>query len=668
MTYTNGKIYNEGESPSWILKDVASQYFYLRTGVVEHVDLDKYTMSVRWTPGNAIRPSNIPIPFAYAGPAGCMGTPPEKGAIGIFGFMSTGADRGSPLCIGFLPAGLEAGLNNNEVKVFPDAIPTNDINKIQFKFRKLTQGDMNMGSPLGSRVFLNEDVEIHDESQDSIVIREGDQSIISTSLNNFVFADGVSISSGPAIRNAMVLYDKNGEKIPNNGSLLSLPNGKDNIYITPNGEDIGYDTPFYAEYRIDVDEMGSGNLDLNDINSMSPLSTRDPMITFALGNYVGSDRMDDKTYGRNLKPSLFDNKGSRRSNFALTEAIQKNGMDEPSKIGLVYALHFRKSGCFFGVDKEGHYTVNLPASKSNDIGAGRSMSLSGEGNLKEVWGPDNKDQNSWDLTTEGGIKWNIGSHGTTNKSRSIDIESARGIYINVKGADDENVVLAYDSGGSPSKTWTGFSRQEYYKSNVYESVGGGKRVSVGKEFSTKIGGLKEEIIDGSATQSVQSDKSLSVGSVYSETVTKEKQGKYLSRKTDIGPKGNDKLEVAAGNIIQTITTFGQRKASFNGKGGVFNITETIGNAKHETKINAGRYTLDCVGAKIDILAPIGTIKIDGSSITLNGSLITTIDSPIVKLGSGALIGGVVSGLPGKPTHADYTTGAPLKGSFKVSVG
>ena len=85
----NGKIYNEGESPSWILKNVESQYFYLRTGVIEDVDLDKYEMTIRWAPGNAVR-DKIPIPFPYAGPAGCIGMLPEKGAMGIFGFFSGG--------------------------------------------------------------------------------------------------------------------------------------------------------------------------------------------------------------------------------------------------------------------------------------------------------------------------------------------------------------------------------------------------------------------------------------------------------------------------------------------------------------------------------------------------------------------------------------------------
>jgi len=648
----NGKIYNEGESPSWILKDVATQYLSLRTGVIEEVDVDKYEMTVRWAPGNSIR-NKIPIPFPYAGPAGCIGMLPEKGAMGIFGFN----EGKSPLCIGFLPAGLDAGLNYNQVKVFPDAIPTSDINEIQFKFRKLSKGDMVMRSPLGATVFLNEDVEIHDEAQDSIVIREADQSIISTSLNHFVFADGVSINSGPAIRNAMVLYNEEGEKIPNNGSLLSLPNGKDNIYIVPHGEDISYDTPFYTEYRVDVDEMGDGKLDLNDINSMSPLSTREPIVSFALGNYIGADRKNPQTYGEILKVNLFSSPTAQRGNFGLEASSQKNGIDEPSTIGLAYALNFPNSGCFLGVDKEGHYSMHLPASKSNPLGSGRSMSILAAGNLKEIWGPEGIDQNSWDLTTVGGIRWNVGSHGTTNNSRSIDIKASRGIYIKVNGSDDETVEL------TAGKSWTGFSRQEIYKSNVYESVGGGKRVNVSGEFSTKINGMKEETIDGSSTESVQSDKNLSVGGVYSETVSKEKQSKFGSRKTTIAPKGNDELEIMAGDLIETISTFGQRKVSIN----LGNIKETIGNGVHETEMILGTYKLSMGVGKLEIKSPIGMVTMEGSTVTIKGSLLVKVDAPMVKLGSGAPIGGALTGLPGIPSCFDPITGAPFLGSYKVSI-
>ncbi len=637
------RYYAPGEKPHSSFIDRNNQYFYVRTGVIEEIDLDKYTMTVRWEPGNGSR-DHVPISFPYAGPAGFIGMLPEKGSFGIFGWYNSGVGGGSPLLLSYLPAGLDAGLNYNVVKIHPDAIPTSDVNEILFKFRKLGLNDLVIASPSGAEITLNANLELRDGSQDTFLIRDEDQSIIATSLNNFIFADGVAVSAGPAMRNSLVLYDKNGKKIRNNGSLVSLPDGKENIYIVPNGEDITYDTQYYSEYRVDVDELVDGKLDLNDINSSSPLSTRDPLITLAMGNYIGADRTNPQQYGEILKAVLFSSPNDIKGNFGLEKAIRDNAMDEPSIIGLAYALHSLKSGCFIGIDKEGHYYMNLPASKTNPLGAGRSMSTLAQGNLKEIWGGEALINNSWDLATAGGVRWNIGAHNTNLRGRSIDIKTSQGINVEINGNDDD-----------------GYARKEKIKGNTYENVGGNK-TEVSSNLTLVINGLKTENIGGSHTQSIQSDKSVNVLGVYSETVSKEKQQKYGSRKTVITPQGNDELEVNAGDIQHTITTFGQKKLSVNGG----NIQQNIGNGVYETLIKLGSYTLDVKTGSIEIKTALGTVTVSGTSVEIKGSVSVSVDAPVVKLGQNAPIGGVVTGLPGIPSHADYVTGAPLKGSLKVS--
>ena len=638
------RYYAPGEKPHRSFVDKSNQYFYVRTGVIEEVDIDKYTMTVRWEPGNGSR-DRVPISFPYAGPAGFIGMLPEKGTFAIFAWYNSGVGGGSPLCVGFLPAGLDAGLNYNVVKIHPDQIPTSDVNEIQYKFRKLGTGDLIIASPKGGEIILNDNLELRDGSQDTFLLRDEDQSIIATSLNNFIFADGVSVSAGPAMRNALVLYDQNGKKIQNNGSLLSLPDGKENIYIVPFGKDITYDTQYYSEYRIDVDELSDGRLDLNDINSSSPLSTRESIITMAMGNYIGADKVNNpQQYGQILKAVLFASGNDLRGNFGLDVAQNNNTMDEPAILGLAYALHSLQSGSFIGVDKEGHYYMNLPASKSNPLGAGRSMSTLAQGNLKEIWGAEALLNNSWDLAAKGGIRWDVGAHNTNLDGRSIYIKTARGIRIEVNGDDD-----------------SGFALNEKYRGKTFENVSGTK-TSVCANLTLVVNGLKTENIGGSHTQSIQSDKTLNVLGVYSETVSKEKQSKFGSRKTTITPKGNDELEVNLGDIITTITKFGQKKLSVDqGK-----IKKTIGTGVHETVINIGKYTIDAGAGKMEIVAPAGTVTLEGTTITIKGTASVSVDSPIVKLGSNAPIGGVVTGLPGIPSHNDYVTGISLKGSLKVS--
>ena len=176
----------------------------------------------------------------------------------------------------------------------------------------------------------------------------------------------------PALRNGLLIYDSNGNKIDNNGAIQSLSGGKDNVYIVPYGNPIDSDTQYYSEYRVDVDDLVDGRLDLNDINSSSPLSTRDPIVSLSMGNLIGADKRNIQLYGMLLKARLFSSASDKRGNFALERAIETNGVDEPGILGMAYALQF-KSGAFIGIDKEGHYNVNLPASSANPLGGGRHV-------------------------------------------------------------------------------------------------------------------------------------------------------------------------------------------------------------------------------------------------------------------------------------------------------
>jgi len=643
-----GRRFHKGEKPHHVYDryrghNKYNQYFYIRVAIIEEIDLDKYEMTIQWVGKRGAR-DKIPISFPYVGPAGIIGMLPEKGALGIFAFMDEGEGKGNPICVGFLPAGLNTGLNFNDVQIYPDSLPTSDVNKILYKFRKLSYGDVIISSPLFASLFLNSNVEIHDAAQDSFVIRQGDQSIISTSLNNFVFADGISINMGHVIRNELELYDKDGTRLDNNGSILTIPESKDIICITKDGEPIDYQTEYYTEYRIDVDEFGNGRLDLNDINSSS-VSLNNPIVTFVLGNYIGSDKINRQQYGQNLKASLFKSYNDANGDFSLEIANDKNGIDEAGTIGLAYALHFLDSKCFLGIDKEGHYYMNLPASSSNnDLGAGSSMSTLAQGSLKEIWGSNATENNSWNLSTNGGVIWDLGAHSPSRNSRSFEMKTSRGIYFEINGADDD-----------------GYSKREEITGNTLESISG-DATSVSSNFTLEVNALKTEKIGGSSSESIQSDKNTNVMGIYTENVIVEKQCEFGKRKTTI-TTGDDELDIQKGNLKEFIV-LGNKETTIQ-KG---DIKETISVGNKKIKLLKGNYEIDILGGNVKIGTKVGSVEVSGNSIALKGNISANIDSKLVKIGSGALIGGVVSGLPGKMSHYDYITGAPLKGSLKVSVG
>ena len=651
-----GPNINSGALPHYVHSHHAgfnkyNQYFYIRVGLIVDVDYDKYQMTVQWASETG-QPTKIPISLPYSGPASCIGGLPEWGAIGIFGFMNEGDGHGKPLLLNYLPAGLDAGLNFNVVKVLPDAIATSDVNEILFKFRKLTDGDLIFASADGGALFVNNNVELYDNAQDSIKFSEDEQSIITTSLQNLVFANGVSVCMGPALRPGMRLYDNNGRRILNNGATLPTENRDDLICIVPFGKEVDADTEFYSEYRIEVDEKGDGKLPQNEINSSFPSSNKDPVIVMALGNYIGSNRDDPQKYGYIQKVKLFESVDDQKGLFSLENCVQNNVLDEPSILGLAYALDMKKSklygggnNSFIGIDKEGHYSMYLQASSKNPLGAGRSMSILAKGNLKEIWGASAKKLNSWDLTTKGGILWNVGNHSSDLQSRSIHIKTSKGVRLDVNAADDE-----------------GYAKREFLQGNVDENVSGDKKLSC-SNLTMKINGLKTENVLGSTTEAVQSDKTVNVLGVSTENVTKEKQCKFGKRKTTI-TTGNDELEVIRGNIDESITTFGKRKTSILSGG----IEESIGTGSYETSIKLGSYKLNVTTGGIELKTNLGTVTVSGTTVAIKGTALVNIEAPLVKVGKGALVGGIVSGLPGKPNHFDYMSGAPLKGSMKVSVG
>jgi len=643
-----GKQYAPKETPHPLINTAHgmhayNKYFYLRTGVIEDVDYDRYTLTVSWIQRQGVN-DKVPHSFPYIGPAGGIGCLPEKGTIGIFGYFNEDMGKGSPLLLATLPSGLMTGFNGNKIKIVPDSLATDDVNEIRFLQRQLMQGDIMFISPEGGGLWVNTGVEMFDANGNGIVLRSGDGSIIQTSLNNFMFSDGVALNMGQAIRNGLAVYDMKGNKLDEAAALFTLDGGKDNIYITPFGDDIGHNSEYYTEFRIDADEFGNGQKDLNDINSDTGFTGRDPIVVFALSNFIGADKKDNTTYGRILRPVLFTKPDDKEGNFSLIRATQNNKIDETTKLGLAYTLYLPKVGAFMGIDKEGHYNVALPASKINPLGAGRSMSMLAQGSLKEVWGSDARDANSWDYVAKGGIKWDIGSHNDKYFRRSIDIRTDSGVFLQINGNDAE-----------------GYAKHEVVNGDVLEEVASQTSV-INANNTITVKWMKKENITGGSSLLVQGDYSINTLGVFTETAMGEKQCKFGSRTTTI-VKGSDKNTLLIGNIEETIKGPGKRITMLTAG----SIENTVLSGTIKQNITAGNYKLDIKAGGANMNLKTGALGTDSLAVKMKGATTVIVDTPITRIGRGASLGGVVAGAPGKPNHFDYMTGAPLRGSMKVGI-
>lgn len=657
------RIFHKGEKPHDIFNHNTgvhkfNKYFYLRIGRIVEIDYDKYKYKVEWITGSG-SPAWIQMSFPYVGPGSCLGGMPEYGALVLCHYQDEGNGKGTPHALAFLPVSIQAGLEHNALKQFPDSIPTEEDNLFFVKFRKLQKGDMIMSSLWGGEIFVNRDVEIKDGQRDHILIRSSDQSIIATSLNNFIFSNGVAIKAGPVIRNKVNIFDTQGNRIPNQLAREAiLPDGRQNIYIVPYGGPIQENSQFFTEYRIEAAELGNGTLESNDINSQTSLSNRNSIVALSMGNYVGS--VDTKNnYGKILRPVLFSSINDSEGHFNLTECVQNKGMDEVSKLGMAYAVHLLKNDALIAMDKEGHFYLNLNASSSaNPLGAGRSMSIRGSGNLKEIWGQAAEDGNSWDLSTKGGIVWDIGKNNAVGLEKSIDIKTSSSVSLDVRGSSTfDNDTDLEAATGSPV---TGFSRVENILGNQKVTIGGSEKTQVNGASLLQVDGLRQESITGAASYSYEKDKTENCLGVYTQVVIKEMQGRFGKRKETV--LLGQTLEIMTGDMVETIKTFGSKKTTLT----LGNIEETIIAGNKKINIVAGNYSLSIVAGNIDIKTIAGQLKMTSTlGATISGGVSTKVNGLTVSLGTLPIKGGVVTGFPGIPSHFDYVTGLPLVGSLTV---
>lgn len=645
--------YHKGQRPDTVFNQYAgfnklNRYFYLKVGRVVDTNLSQYTMKIEWVGGEG-SPEWMPISFAYVGPGSCIGTVPEYGSLVICGYMNKGQGPGVALPLVYLPVSLQAALEHNSLKQYPDSISTSEDNLFFMKFRKLSEGDVIVTSKFGGEIFVNKDVEIKDGLRDTILMRGLDHVIAATSLNNFIFSGGVSVNAGHVIRNKVNLFDSQGNRLPNVAREKIFPDGRVNVYYTPFGDPIQENSQFYSEYRIDADELHNGFLETNDINSQTVLSNNNPIVSLILGNYVGANE-NQNYYGKILRPMLFKNSEDSEGQFNLIECVQNKGVDEITKLGMAFAVHMLKNNSLFAFDKEGHCYLNLNSSTSaNPLGAGRSMSVRGTGNLKEIWGQAADDGNSWDLSTTGGMRWNIGKHNARGNDRSVFISTTSGYRLDVKGSSTEIT--------DPDLKTDSFARTENIYGNQKVVIGGSDKKTVNGDSMLFVSGLRKEQIIGAASYEYQKDKSENCLGVYTQTVMKEMQGRFTKRVETVYL--GQELTVMTGDMVETIKTFGNKKTTLT----LGNIEETIIKGDRKVTILVGKYSVTVAAGGIDIKAT-GTTKLTGlAGVTIQG-LKTDINSATVNLGAIPLKGGVVTGLP-VPSHLDYMTGLPLKGSATV---
>jgi hypothetical protein len=656
-----GRKIVKGEKPTLSARAQEDTTFLIGDVVKVDVDRQKMIVNLRRNLGMGLV---VNITQPYAGISSFIQATPEEGSIVLLA-----KQENDLIPIAYLPH-YPFGLENRNVKVYPDNIKIQNKNEYFFRLKKLEQGWLALGSKDGIEILLSDELMIDDRTGNNFILRPIDNSIISTSNNNYLFSSGIWRNAGIIRRNSI-----------NSSYLSELPNvfkdveikGKSSYVIRPFNSNESTD-PYLIEYLLEVEDKGFGTKPINDVNFSSNKDIRKPIAIFCLGNYVGNNP-NDTNYGKVLKPILFTDPDDIEGNFLL-EPISGEEIDTHAAAIVLYKPNKvdPSLGSFIGIDKEGHLYQYLPSTTGGGLGKGRSMSILARGNKKEVWGHDTRYACSWDMHTTGGIKWIVGAHnerdGNPYSNRSIDIRTSKSVFF-MYGS--ELVSDLYDFDNKDQKI---NNIRKYYK---IEKIGGFERKEVegtSEEIingsnKVHIKGAKVEKINSASTLQIGNGYNIVVGDAFTEKVIKEKNESYGNRRTIIISGSNELIiNSPKGDIIEKINNTGNKKVSLN----VGSIEEEIRVGNKNVKINSGNYDISTKIGNFSLSTQTGqgTIRTKNGSLTIaanmNISIKTSktsnidIEGGVIALKGRGISGGVVT----DKTHLDYITGAPLKGSLSVT--
>lgn len=664
-----GRKYQPDErlSPGLRKKDGVS----IVMGNVDSVDADRLTMSISLMgdrDGDFLE--NVTIPQPYAGTSSYISAIPEINSTVV---LLESPDYTGPIT--YIPK-YRLGLRQEHcIRWDKDEVEVNDKNEFFYRFKKMNTGEVSISSSKGAEIFFNTDVCIGTNQGENLKIRAEDNTIISTSSNNYVFANGVWSNSGIVQRNAIEDMEKEGgsfaeEVIKKDGSV--------NYNLRP--ADSKESSDFFTEYRIEVEDKAKDDMPGNDVNLIGTDDYRSPVGIFSMGNFIGNNERYEDTYGKILKPSLFNGAGDDDGDFFFDILTG----EEPDLIGMAFSLFApskrdAERGAFFGADKEGHFYHYLPSGTGGGISPGRSMSIVARGSKKEIWGGDSGRGNAWDLKLDGGMRWNIGNHGESTdnpyKNLSVDMTTSRGVYIKYGIDQDLNAIVDFEDNQKPIDNINKYKKIEIVAGFERKEIEMSRETIIEGSDLTSINGKDQKTIGGAKSTAIGDSYALIVGNSFYEKVSKEKQEGYGSRETKI-TGGRSELVMmptkptTTGNIEESIIGKGDKNL-FLTKGDITEIIGIKGNRNFFT--TAGNYSVTTLRGDLSLKTAAGKVilktvagKFEASS-TLGMKLEAKAGKTQVKgmkvelKGAGPATSGIIT----VNSHKDYITGAPLMGSKTV---
>lgn len=447
------------------------------------------------------------------------------------------------------------------------------------------------------------------------------------------------------------------------------PDGQRASYIVTGEHSASFSEAFdcYVEDRVEIRHTSDGTMAVTaegDGIQIDPVGFPQSFIEDVRGTVVGNDPYTESgrsLYKRILTMRVFDSPDDAAPSTGPKLEPIDTVVDQSSSDTKALARLFRiqspsnSNQYAFGITKEGRVFLHVPKSTgTTPEESGKSLDANILGAVKAILGMD-QSRTSLDLSTQGGIKLNIGSFISENPDDSdavsVDLTLAGKIRTNYGTQGREAII-----GGNDFKSMTG-TNMNIIGGNSVHSVGGvyaieanaitlnagggGMKAKYAGDFNqTTLGKTTELYAQIRLCTFALADTKIMVAGVDSQTVL---VGGIL-RNVVAGSGIAD--TVAAGNFAQTCAAG--------------NMLISVGTGNLAATVGAGNLALTCGGGNVTV-----TAGITGSFIA---GAIATILAPLVKIGPTG-VGFAVAGIPGPPSVAlDYLSGLPLLGQPTVIVG
>ena len=576
-----------GEKP-YRGKDLKSDTIkFLRIGVVDRVDYESGYLDIIWQDEKGLR-SFIPIPASFGSKRATMRGMPEIGSQVLCGWKKQTPTLEDPVVISFIDTNLQNDHDYRLIRTEKTPSELKEVKSIREKIgydivrgkrRKIYPGEIHLESTHGAELYLDENVYLSNNKLNEIEIRSADQSIRISTKQLYSTTQSARTYSG------MVVREPGSANFSFQPSVLS--NGQKIQIITESNNPFHLGGLAYTENRTEIFEKSDGLLKISEVNAGYDVSPMDPYISFVLGTLVGNDKVDTAKYAKLLRPQVFSTIIASDPSLDYIECTP----DEYNKLSSAFHLKFHKSRAQIDIDKEGHLFTYFPASSGiHPFKEGRSWEAAFDGSIKMAVGADKINTVSMYLDTRGGIRENLGFDDAGKSKITI---AQKGVHLQVLApSDDGNAYYIGTTGnyrgyitgnynlevtGDYTVTVHGKIQEEILGIKV-ENYVNDKNVVYGGSFKTivikdvqeqigwdrqvKITGLKEQGPRLPAIPSLPTETTdkydLTTGSRV-ETYTNGS----LKRKILLG---NKETEILTGDIIEKITTKGDRK-----------LTLTLGN-------------------------------------------------------------------------------------------